>query len=262
VPSGPLALHRGKGRLQIRPQLRLVVLHREQVVAACRHDLRAQLALGEQRIARHEAVAQGHLGQHAPGGGHLLPLPPRADLGQHDPRLVGVGGHQMDARRPLPVDAPQLLAVHGDGVRRGDPARPQPGPHRLLEGGHVEGPEDPVQGGHAGAPPGRQPQGHEHLRIILRPLPPPLRHGVQTARSAEDRHHGELQQRHQRQRGVGGAPPVRPAGLGHGRERRRQRARWGGRGQRKGSGHRLLLSSASWWRAGLLYRHPRVMKRP
>ena len=56
----------------------------------------------------------------------------------------------MDPRQPLAVDAPQALAVHGDGLLTCRQVQLRPPSQRRLEGGQVEPDEDPVEGGLVG----------------------------------------------------------------------------------------------------------------
>jgi hypothetical protein len=76
-------------------QAQLVPLDREQVVAALLDDLRAQVALAEQRVAEEDPPRDRQDAQQLQGGLVLVGLGIDLDLGEDGLVPVGIGGDQV-----------------------------------------------------------------------------------------------------------------------------------------------------------------------
>ena len=92
-PSGPVGCQGGKHLGEVRAQCRLILFHRQQVIAPGVHDLRTQLPLGEQPVTGHHSARKGHLLEHRRGGGQFMTFARRAQLGNERLAVVGIHPH-------------------------------------------------------------------------------------------------------------------------------------------------------------------------
>jgi hypothetical protein len=119
-----------------------------------------------------------------------MPVAARLGLGQHEARLVGIGGDQMHARNLLAVDATQRLAVKGQRLLRRQSLGGAPLPQHPLEGGMVQAAKGAMERRHTRPPFHPQPQRQADLRLARAPhwlmahrLRPPHK-SAQTAKSS------------------------------------------------------------------------------
>jgi hypothetical protein len=144
----PLLVFPTQTRLDIDRQRRLIVLDREDIIAAVVEDLLAKVALAEDGVAGDDAAAHGQNAQQLQGRFVFVGLGIDAHLRQHGGGTDGVGGDQVMAGHRVVSTAAQGLAVQCDdgrllvGQAVGDPAC-QGG----LEGDDIESPEEEGVGG-------------------------------------------------------------------------------------------------------------------
>jgi hypothetical protein len=127
IPSDPLACHRGKGRLTIRQERRLILFDRQQIGPFGFHHLIADAALSGQRVSGHDAPRQGHVGQRLLDSRQLMPFAHTGHLRHDLLGLVGVYCDQMRPRNPSSRrtdtagrmrGAPQRFAIHRQRLAR------------------------------------------------------------------------------------------------------------------------------------------------
>jgi hypothetical protein len=194
----------------------LILIDRQEVIALPPDELLTLRALGQQRIAGHHPPRQGNLLQNHTSGRQFLPFAGRPDLIQHRLRLVGVGTHQMHAGNLVPVNPPQGLTIDGDRIVGCHPGLAKPVPDGPLKGSDIEHFEHPMQRCPTRAASGGKSQAAQQRGIVLAPLPPPLGHGIEAPRPAQNRRDRQLQERDQGKRGILGPPARRMARIRHG----------------------------------------------
>jgi hypothetical protein len=82
----------------------------------------------------------------------LVPFTDLLGLRQHQPRLVGISCHEVDAGDLLPMDAAQRLAVKGQRLVWLSPLGDKPLAQHALKGGVVEPAKRAVQRRHTRSP--------------------------------------------------------------------------------------------------------------
>ena len=113
----PLCLLLGsEPRTYVSRQRRLVVLDREEVVAAALDDLRANVALAKHRVAGEDLAPSGQDAQQFLGRFVFVGLGIHSDLGQDGLGRRAVGGHEVLSRHFPVTTASRRLAVQGDGL--------------------------------------------------------------------------------------------------------------------------------------------------
>jgi hypothetical protein len=107
-------------RLDIRVQVRLVVLDGQNVIPAARDDLGGDLLLRPHRIDRHQRPGHVEQLQQARDRGDLVGLVVHGHLAQRDVVGTGPGADQVQRRQPLPAAAaaPRRFAINGDVTPR------------------------------------------------------------------------------------------------------------------------------------------------
>lgn len=91
----PLLVLPIQARLDVDHQRRLIVLDREDIVAALVEDLPAQVALAEEGVAREDAAADGHNPQQLQGRFVFVGLGIDPHLRQHGGGRDGVSGDEV-----------------------------------------------------------------------------------------------------------------------------------------------------------------------
>jgi len=150
----------GEPRSDVDHQRRLVVLDCEDIIAAGRDDRRAEVPLAEQGIAGDDVALHRQDVQQLQGCLVLVGLGIDLDLAQNRLGFGEVGGDEMLAGHFTLPAAARGLAVQGDqfllafGQAGGDPAG-----QGLLEGVHVQDPEEHGEGGLGGCLAAREAEG-------------------------------------------------------------------------------------------------------
>jgi hypothetical protein len=222
-----VACQGGKRLGQIGEEGRLILIDWQEVITLPPHDLLTLLALGQQGIAGHQPPDQGHLVQEHARRRQFLAFPDRPNLSEHGLRLVGVGTHQMDAGNLISVNPPQGLAIDRDRVIGRHPGLTKPVPDDPLKGRDIEPFEHPMQRCPTRAASSGKPQSVQQRGIVFAPFTPPLGHGIEAPRPAQDRRDRQLEERDQGKRGILRTPAIGLARIRHGCQGCRQGAGWG-----------------------------------
>jgi hypothetical protein len=147
----PLLVFPVQARLDVDRQRRLIVLDREDIVAAVVDDLLAQVTLAEEGIPGDDASADGQDAEQLQGRLVFVGLGIDPHLRQHRRGRAGVGSDEVLARHRTVAAAAQGLAVEGDDRRRfvrqagGEPTR-----QGRLESDDIEPAEEDRVGGFGG----------------------------------------------------------------------------------------------------------------
>ena len=113
LEGGKAGLRLGKGGRDVFAECRLVLLHRQDVIASPFDHLRTKSAMREHRVARDDLVLDRQHRQEFQSGLVLVGLGIDPELGQNRFDVRGVGGHQVDAGRATVATPPGGLAVDG-----------------------------------------------------------------------------------------------------------------------------------------------------
>ena len=144
LEGGKAGLRLGKGGRDVFAECRLVLLHRQDVIASPFDHLRTKSAMREHRVARDDLVLDRQHRQEFQSGLVLVGLGIDPELGQNRFDVRGVGGHQVDAGRATVATPPGGLAV--DGQVRGvvlPELRLNPPANTRLEVDDVDPAKDP-----------------------------------------------------------------------------------------------------------------------
>src|SRR5208337_2546479 len=140
-------------------KLRLVLLHRQDVIASPFDHLRTKIAMREHRVARDDLVLDRQHPQEFRSGLVLVGLGIDPELGQNRFDVRGGDGHQVDAGRAAVATPPGGLAV--DGQVRGvvlPELRLNPPANTRLEVDDVDPAKDPRIGSLTETPLGGEPE--------------------------------------------------------------------------------------------------------
>ena len=104
----------------------LVLLDRDDVIAATVHDFFTEIPLAKHRVAGDDFALQRQHAQKLQGRLMLVGLGVDAELGDHGADAWGIGGQQVNARHLVAGAAAQSLAVQRNRVAQIGTALPEP----------------------------------------------------------------------------------------------------------------------------------------